>query len=595
MNSKTPQFDKAFNEVIAALEPHAQTCVLCGNSFRIEAGDIEFLKKLRVAPPRECPECRMRKRMAMEANLLQFYRKECAAHPGERVISQMDDDTPYKIYDNAYYRDPNAWDAASFGRPYDPSRPFESQLVELVRNVPHMAVSCYETKIINSDYTVGSAHLKNCYLAANIGESENISYGVWIMYSKDSIDLLQVDHADQSYEVIASNHIFNSKYIQDSENCMNSQFLFDCHNCQDCFGCVNLRNKRHCLWNEQLSPEEYRSKVGVIDLGSRAAVEVYRKKFDDFVRLKGILRAVRTKSSPNSTGDILVDSKNCYQTFAAISAKWILTFYKNRDVRYGQDLIGVENAMDVTMFGPGENSYNAIECLFANTAISSYYLKDCLEVEYSFECNDCRYCFGCSGLRKKKYCILNKQYGEEEYWRTVDAIKTDMLRRGTYGEFLPLKDSFFYYHDTYAQAMLPLDRGSAARFGARWNEHGKPVETSGLTVLAAAAVPDTIRDVTDDILNSAIVCCETGKPFRVIKSELEFYRRHGIPLPVVHPQARLLARFRRKNPYRLWESTCAKCGAAMRTSYPPERLGRAGDPARRLNVYCEDCYKKEVA
>jgi len=586
MSTKTPKFDAALDEVLEITVSGPRRCTLCRGEFALEEGDITFCKKLRVPPLRECPECRMRKRMAMEANLLHFYRKECAVHPGERVASQMDEASPYKIYDNDHWWNPDVWDAMKHGRPYDPLRPFDAQLVELLRDVPHMALSRYRSNVVNSEYTTGSMRLKDCYLCGNIGESENVSYGVWVIYAKDSLDLLQADHVEQSYEVVDSNRIYGSQYVQNAENCMNSQFLFDCRNCQNCFGCVNLRNKKYCFWNEQLSREGYERRVRQIDLGKRSVRDEQRRKFDALVQSKSILRAVRTKSSPNSTGDALIDCKNCFQTFAAISVKWILVFYKNKDIRWGQDLFGTEDAMDVSMFGPGQNSYNVLEGLSVNKVVASYFLDNCLEVEYSFECNDCRYCFGCSGLRKKKYCILNTQYGEDEYWATVDVIKTDMLKRHTYGEFLPLQHSFFYYHDTYAQALLPLDRESAARLGARWNENEKPVDTAGFTVLAAGQVPDSIADVTDDILGAAIICAETGKPFRITKAELEFYRAHRIPVPVIHPQARLLARFRRKNPYKLWDALCAKCGQKTPSSY---------DPIRKLSVYCEQCYHQAVS
>jgi hypothetical protein len=36
-------------------------------------------------------------------------------------------------------------------------------------------------------------------------------------------------------------------------------------------------------------------------------------------------------------------------------------------------------------------------------------------IEYSFNCYNCTFCFACLGLRKKNYCILNKQYTKEEY------------------------------------------------------------------------------------------------------------------------------------------------------------------------------------
>ena len=583
--TKTPQFDKELDKILKDLAPHKRTCRTCQTEFDIFQEDIEMYHLIRIPPPRECPICRMRKRMAMMANILRFYKKECAAHPGELVISQMDDANYHKIYDNKYWWDINAWDALTFGRPHDASKPFMDQLITLLRDVPHMALARYNKNIINSDYTVDSFDVKNCYLAATVAFAENISYGVWVLSSRDSLDLLRVDHLERCYDASDCTRSFNSQHIQNCENCSDSCFLFECRNCQYCFGCANLRNKKYCFFNEQLSEEEYRRKVAAIDLGSRQMRENYAKKFYDFLSARGIFRAVHTRNSPSSLGDHLIDCKNCFWAFSTISFKWVLTFYKNENVRYIQDSMGVKDSMDVTIFGPGELCYNVIEGFSANKVIASYFIGDSLETEYSFECFDCKYCFGCAGLKKKQYCILNKQYTPDEYWRTVDEIKMTMLQDGIYGEFLPLEHSLFYYNDTYAQAMWPLDRESTEKFGARWRELEPKTETGDLSALATKDLPDHIRDVGDDILNKAVLCEETGRPFRIIKSELEFYRKHNIPLPVKHPQTRLLDRFRNKNPYKLWQYPCSKCGKMMHTAY---------DPGRELRVYCESCYLKEV-
>ncbi len=585
--SKTPQFDKALDKILEDFKPQKRLCRTCQAEFDIFQEDIEMYHKLRVPPPRECPVCRMRKRMAMMANILQFYKKECGAHPGERVLSQLDEANYYHIYDNKHWWDVNAWDAVSFGREFNSSRPFMEQLATLLRDVPHMALARYSKNIINSDYTIDSTSVKNCYLAATLALSENISYGVWVLLSRDSLDLLRVDHVERCYEVGNCTRCFNSQYIQNCTHCSDSFFLFECHNCQYCFGCANLRNKKYCFFNEQLSPEEYSQKIAAIDLGSRKAREAYAKKVQDLLGSRGIFRAVHTRNSPNSLGDRLWDCKNCFWCFSAISFKWVLTFYKNENVRYGQDIAGTKDSMDTTIFGPGELCYNVIEGYSTNKLIASYFIGDSLELEYSFECFDCKYCFGCSGLKKKQYCILNKQYTPDEYWRIVDEIKIGMLEGGSYGEFLPLEHSLFYYNDTYAQAMLPLDKNSARKFGIRWRKDEPKTETTGLKTIFAKDLPDNIRDVGDEILDVAIICEETGRPFRIVKSELEFYRKHNIPLPVRHSQARLLERFRKNNPYELWRRICVKCGEEVYASYAPDRPEK--------NIYCEQCYLQEVA
>jgi hypothetical protein len=72
-------------------------------------------------------------------------------------------------------------------------------------------------------------------------------------------------------------------------------------------------------------------------------------------------------------------------------------------------------------------------------------------------------------------------------------------------------------------------------------------------------LPNTISDVSDDIVNKAIICEVTGKPFRILKSELEFYRKHNISVPHKHPDQRHLERMQLRNPRKLRDRTCMKC------------------------------------
>jgi len=77
----------------------------------------------------------------------------------------------------------------------------------------------------------------------------------------------------------------------------------------------------------------------------------------------------------------------------------------------------------------------------------------------------------------------------------------------------------------------------------------------------------------------------TNKPFKVVKQELEFYRKMGIPVPHIHPNERYKRRVEKKSPTNLWDRNCEKCSKGIRTTYAPERPEK---------VYCESCYLKEV-
>ena len=63
MNSKTPEFDKALDEILKDLKPHARECKKCAQNFEIFKEDIDFYHKLRVPPPTFCPQCRLLHKM----------------------------------------------------------------------------------------------------------------------------------------------------------------------------------------------------------------------------------------------------------------------------------------------------------------------------------------------------------------------------------------------------------------------------------------------------------------------------------------------------------------------------------------------------
>jgi hypothetical protein len=104
-------------------------------------------------------------------------------------------------------------------------------------------------------------------------------------------------------------------------------------------------------------------------------------------------------------------------------------------------------------------------------------------------------------------------------------------------------------------------------------------------MVKAKDLPESIQDVSDDILNKVIICEISWKPFRIIKPELEFYREHNLPLPHKHPDQRHLERMLLRNPRKLRARKCAKCWTDIQTSYAPERPEI---------VYCEACYNKEI-
>ena len=103
--------------------------------------------------------------------------------------------------------------------------------------------------------------------------------------------------------------------------------------------------------------------------------------------------------------------------------------------------------------------------------------------------------------------------------------------------------------------------------------------------IQASDLSGLISEVDDDIANKIILCEVSGKPYRIISQELEFYRSHHIPLPRKHPDVRHQERLDKRPGRTLYLRTCDKTGEEMISVYPQES---------NLKVYSQLAYQKEV-
>ncbi len=155
---------------------------------------------------------------------------------------------------------------------------------------------------------------------------------------------------------------------------------------------------------------------------------------------------------------------------------------------------------------------------------------------------------------------------------------------GEWGEFFPASLSPFGYNETVAQEYFPLEKEEAKKQNFNWSDYEAPFPQVE-KIIPANKLPEDITKIPDDILNWAIECEISGKPFRIIKQELYFYRKHSLPIPKRHPDVRHMDRMKMRNPRKLFERKCDCCRKDMITTYSPERPER---------VYCEECYNREV-
>lgn len=564
-------------------------CQNCKNDFTIESEDLSFYEKIDVPAPTFCRECRLQRRMSWR-NERSLHKVKCSA-PGheEDIISMYNPMSLHVVFDNNYWWSDKC-DATEYSLSYDFSRTFFEQFNELLIKVPLPALSILNS--INSDYTNFVDSNKNCYLIFGSGWNENAQYGNKLFQCKDSQDLLMCTKCELSYECVGCLESYRLMWSKDSKNCSDSSFLFNCKNCNYCFGCTNLINKSYCIWNKQYTREEYFEKLEKLDLKNNKKIKELQERYYREMYLTSVRRYANIISSVGCTGDNINNSKNCKLCFDI--------YQEVEDSKYLYSALFLKDSHDGIGVFKNELSYECVDANVGNSNFSGITLYDGSDVKYSFNCHDVKNCFGCTGLRQRSYCILNKQYTKEEYKELVPKIIQHMndmpyvdSKGGVYkyGEFFPSELSPFNYNETIAQEYFPLTKAEALKQGYKWKDKE---ERNYKIDVKTKDIPDTIKEIADDIVGKVIECEHRGEcneqcteAFKIIESELSFYRRMNLPLPHLCPNCRHYARLKQRNPLKLWHRKCMKpgCENEFETSYAPER---------KEIVYCEKCYQQEV-
>lgn len=554
-----------------------KVCTLSGKPFTITEAEQQFLenispvfngKKYLIPLPTLCPEERRRRRLSWR-NDRNLYRRKCNL-TGKDVVSIYNSGVPMSIYSiDAWWGDD--WDAKSYGRDFDFTRPFFDQFKELQNQVPHVAL--WNWKSENSEYNHSAYGNKNCYMNFATDNCEDCYYNYLSDRLLNSSDNTMLLRSELCYECVDSEDLYACRFCQDCRNGSFLDFCVDCIGCESCIGCVNLQQKKYCAFNEQLTKEEWESKYKDLDLSHSKRKEL-QDRFQAFLALQP-RPAYKIFNSENCQGNYIRNSRNVHNSFDVWKGEdiWHSTYImeENKNVMDSHAVLQTNNVYEV-MAGQNLNE-SAFIIWINNGPHNSYYCDLCV--------NNSHNCFGCVGLKKAEYCILNKQYTKEEYEILVPKIIEHMMEMKEWGEFFPSKNSFFGYNETIASDFFPLSKGEATSMGFRWYDTEKKFPTDAVKV----EVSDSITETDEDICQKILICEESGKPYRIIPQEFELYKKLQVAVPRLCFDRRHVVRLRRKNPWFSWDRKCQKCNKEIVTSYAPER---------KEIVYCEECYTSSV-
>jgi len=340
----------------------------------------------------------------------------------------------------------------------------------------------------------------------------------------------------------------------------------------NCFGCAGLRKQQHQIFNKQYSKEEYQEKIRAMNLHTHSGIETARKLFNEFVLTIPHLYSW-VKNCQNCTGNNLKNSKNALFCFDSMDLE---------DCRYSSWIFGCKDSYDCYGMGESQVVYDCVGVEEVQQVAFSFGTSNSSECYYTDLCFNCNHLFGCVGLRNKEYCVFNKQYSKDEYNELVPRIIEHMQKTGEWGEFFSPKISVFAYNESKAQEHYPLTKEEALKQGYKWKDDVDQIPKVE-KVIPAGKLPDEIKDIPDDVLNWAIQCEVSGRPFIITKKELKIYRDKNFPMPHLHPEERQKRRMAVRPPQKLWKRECSKTGKEVWSPYSTEDS---------TIILCEEAYQE---
>ncbi|MDP3948863.1 MAG: hypothetical protein Q8Q17_02860 [bacterium] len=588
-----------------------RNCQNCRQNFTVEPEDFDFYKKIDVPPPTFCPECRLLRKILWRTDI-GFYRRT-DSRTGQMIFSLYPQTAPIKVWNYDYWIS-DQWDSSDYGKEYDWNRPFFEQFADLVKNVPWPSLAIINS--INSPYSNNGTDIKDSYLVFGSTNAEDSYMSFGLVRSKNIFDSSYVHDSELNYQGVFNRKCYRAFYSNHCKDCYDIYFSKDCVNVSNCFGCIGLKNKSYCIFNEQFTKDEYLSFIKKANLGSYNAVQEWTRKSSE-QWMKFPRKFMWGSNNMSVTGEYINNSKNVISSWGVDNGE---------NLKYCYFLSGGSSKDCYDYFRFSNNSELVYESTGCGEGISNlkfcfHCYPSCHTLSYSAGCESSNNLFGCVAMKKKQYCILNKQYSKEEYEELIPKILkhmdsmpyTDKMGRVyRYGEFFPPEFSPFAYNESIAPEFFPITQAEALEKGYRW---GDISEKDYKATINHSELSDNIKEIDDSILNQVISCVH-GKnclhpcsgAFRIVPRELEFYRQFNIPLPRLCFSCRHYERLKLRNSFRLTKRKCMCAGENSEngtyknetkhshgTEICPNEFETSYSSDRPEIVYCEQCYNSEVA
>ena len=565
-------------------------CKYCSQEFPIFDLEKKILDTHGFSHSWSCPLCTFKIHNSYFNDRHLYHRKD--SFSGEKIISTHQEDSPMQIMEVKRYRKMMAEDhGLKFAR--NPSEDIFHDFRELYQEFPQSSRLVYPG-IENAEYASHIWRAKNLYLSYCVFvDCEDIYYSfriIWkckdVFSSYDAVEscsnIYQSSTVGKSYDIFFSSNIVSSRQML---------FCRDMNNSQECIFCCNQVNASYKVFNKQYSKEEYKNiKEDIYErIQDERQLNFLEKKYQNFLEENYIEQSLNMNNCEKVVWEITFDSKNSIHTFMSTAVENCVNImnagddgkdkniYVINSVEFGTNC---ENVIGSSSFGM--NIYN--------TFFSFKVANSCKNIYYSTDIESSEECMFCIGLRNKKFCILNKQYEKKQYFLLKEKIIEDLKGQWKWGDDLGWSFSPFPYNDTLAYdyfwvekviyadgreevidkdsegivtifsddfiSEAELDLGGDKKIPIIWRTKTKEINIPEKHQLVDYADITNIQDISEDILKKVMLCKETGRPFRVIREELEFLKNKNLPLSFLHPEVRLEKLLWRRNLGRMyiWKS-----------------------------------------
>ena len=297
---------------------------------------------------------------------------------------------------------------------------FFEQYEQVRLKTPYVGLQCLHNE--NCHYCQYTERSKGCYMSFASQNSEDCMYNHRVFYCTDCNDCTLCYKCELCFECLDCFDTYNCNHCVYCENTFDSEHCHYCVGINNCFGCVGLRQKKNCIFNEQLSAEEYQKRI--IELKKMPAAEIQNRLEKLLTKVPRI--SMYGRHNEQSYGEKL---NHCKNTFWGFDSNYI------EDGCYVHFCNESKNLYDCSHQNRSELCYEIMSSGNLDNSIFCYGCWFCNNLEYCELVYNSHDCFGCIGINHVEYHILNQAYSKEEYFKKVAEIKAQMKKDNLYGKW----------------------------------------------------------------------------------------------------------------------------------------------------------------